>query len=300
MLPSKAGAWEGVEHLQAFMRGTDKPMLGFGRMSYQMTPEAVAAQEAAGFPFVQGLEQTLRAMNGLWFHAARRGRMPPVAPSAPASDLSPATLDAALARYGVTLPKSREVATAADAATAAEAIGFPVVLKIRSPDILHKTEAGGVVLDLRSREAVLAAADALTKAARAYNPVARIDGFLVQEMVSGVEAIVGARNDPLYGPIILVGAGGVLVELARDAALRLLPVTAPDVTAMVGSLKLNKLLAGFRGKAAADRAALEKTVLALAQFYLDHRAKIEDVEINPLMVRPNGAVAVDVRVIWKS
>jgi acyl-CoA synthetase (NDP forming) len=275
-------------------------MLGFGRMSYQMTPEAVEAQEAAGFPFVQGLEPTLRAMNGLWFHAARRGRVPPVPPPAPASDLTPATLDTTLARYGVTLPKSREVATAADGAAAAEAIGFPVALKIRSPDILHKTEAGGVVLDLRSRDAVLAAAEALTKAARAYNRSARIEGFLVQEMVSGVEAIVGARNDPLYGPILLVGAGGVLVELARDAALRLLPVTAQDVTAMVGSLKLNKLLAGFRGKAAADRAALEATVLALAKFYLDHRTKVEDVEINPLMVRPNGAVAVDVRVIWKS
>src|SRR5262249_51897904 len=110
----------------------------------------------------------------------------------------------------------------------------------------------------------------------------------------------GARNDPLYGPLLLVGAGGVLVELARDAALRLLPVTAQDVAAMVDGLKLNKLLAGFRGKAAGDRAALEKAVQALAQFYLDHRAKIEDIEINPLMIRPNGAVAVDVRVIWKS
>src|SRR5262245_50991156 len=300
MLPSKAGAWQGVEHLQAMVRATGKPILGFGRMSYQMTPEAVAAQEAAGFPFVQGLEQTLRAMNGLWFHAARRGRMPPMSPPAPGSDLSPATLDTTLARYGIALPKSREVASAAEAAAAAAANGFPVVLKIRSPDIVHKTEAGGVVLDLRTRAAVLAAADALTKATRAFNPVARIDGFLVQEMVSGVEAIVGARNDALYGPIILVGAGGVLVELARDAALRLLPVSAQDVTAMVGSLRLNKLLAGFRGRPTADRAALEKTVLALARFYLDHRAKIEDIEINPLMVRPNGAVAVDVRVIWKS
>ena len=108
------------------------------------------------------------------------------------------------------------------------------------------------------------------------------------------------RNDALYGPLILVGAGGILVELARDATLRLLPVTPQDVTAMIDGLKLNRLLAGFRGRPAADRAALEKTVLALAKFYLDHRARIDDIEINPLMVRPNGAVAVDVRVIWKS
>jgi len=300
MLPSKAGAWEGVEALQAMVRGTDKPIVGFGRMSYQMTPEAVDAQKAAGFPFLQGLEPTLRAMNGLWFHAARRGRQPAAAPPAPASDVMPATLDAALARYGIALPRSREVASAAEAGSAAEAIGFPVVLKIRSPDILHKTEAGGVVLDLRSREAVLTAADALMAAARASHPGARIDGFLVQEMVSGVEAIVGARNDALYGPILLAGAGGVLVELARDVALRLLPVSTQDVTAMIDGLRLNTLIAGFRGRPPADRAALEATVRALAQFYLDHRARIEDIEINPLMVRPSGAVAVDVRVIWRT
>src|SRR5882672_739013 len=300
MLPSKAGAWEGVEALQAMVRGTDKPIVGFGRMSYQMTPEAVDAQKAAGFPFLQGLEPMLRAMNGLWFHAARRGRQPVASPPTPASDLTAAMLDATLARYGIALPKSREVASPAEAATAAEAIGFRVVLKIRSPDILHKTEAGGVVLDLRSREAVLTAADALMAAARASHPGARIDGFLVQEMISGVEAIVGARNDALYGPILLVGAGGILVELARDVALRLLPVTAQDVTVMIDGLRLNKLIAGFRGRLAADRQALEATIQALAQFYLDHRARIEDIEINPLMIRPSGAVAVDVRVIWRT
>jgi len=302
MLPSKAGAWEGVEELQNLLKRTDKPILGFGRMSYQMTPEAVEAQKAAGFPFVQGLEPTLRAMNALWFHAARRGRRPQTPLSAPPSDLSPATLNATLARYGISLPKSRNVATAAEAGAAAEPIGFPVVLKIRSPDILHKTEAGGVVLDLRSSEAVERAAEGLLASARSAQPGARIEGFLVQEMVAGVEAIVGARRDPLYGPLILVGAGGVLVELANDATLRLLPVTASDISAMIDGLKLNKLLTGFRGRPAADRAALESTVLALAQFYLDHRARIEDVEINPLIVRPNGrgAVAVDVRVIWRN
>ncbi len=300
MLPSKAGAWEGVEALQAMVKSTDKPIVGFGRMSYQMTPEAVAAQETAGFPFLQALEPTLRALNGLWFHAARRDRKPGTLPAPPASDLSPATLDATLARYGITLPKSREVTSAAEAAAAAEAIGFPVALKIRSPDILHKTEAGGVKLNLHSGAEVTAAADALIASARAAQPNARIDGFFVQEMVSGIEAIVGAREDALYGPILLVGAGGVLVELAKDAALRLLPVEKPDVSAMIDGLKLNRLLSGFRGQATADRAALETTVMGLAQFFLDHRARIDDVEINPLMVRPSGAVAVDVRVIWRN
>jgi acyl-CoA synthetase (NDP forming) len=300
-LPSRGGAWDGVAALNRLLTVTDKPILGFGRMSYQMRPESAAAQEAAGFPFLQALEPTLRAMNALWFYAQRQGRLPAVPPPAPASDLSPATLDAALTRYGIALPRSRAVADAQEAAAAAAEIGFPVALKIRSTDILHKTEAGGVKLDLRSRAEVEAAAGALIAAARAARPGARIDGFLVQDMVAGVEAIVGARTDPLYGPLLLVGAGGVLVELVHDAALRLLPVTAPEIAGMVDGLKLKTLLAGHRGRPAADRGALEATALALAQFYLDHRARIAEIEINPLMVRPanGGAVAVDVRVVWQ-
>jgi acetyltransferase len=299
MLPNKAGAWEGVEALHNLLRATDKPLVGFGRMSYQMTAEAVEAQKAAGFPFLQRLEPTLRALNALWFHVERRGRVPPTPPPAPPRSLSPADLDATLARYGIALPTSRTAATPREAGAAAESIAFPVALKIVSPDILHKTEAGGVALDLRSRKAVEAAAEELAGSARRTHPAARIDGFLVQEMVSGVEAILGARSDPLYGPLLLVGAGGALVELANDAALRLLPVTAADVAAMIDGLRLKQLLAGFRGRAPADRAALEAAALALAKFYLDHRAAIAEIEINPLTVRQNGAVAVDVRVIWR-
>jgi acetate---CoA ligase (ADP-forming) len=299
MLPSKPGAWDGVEALRGLLTVTDKPVIGFGRMAYQMRPESVAAQEAAGFPFLQALEPTLRAMNALWFYAQRQGRLPAAPEPAPASDLSPASLEATLARYGISLPRSRAVATAAEAEAAAAVIGFPVALKIRSPDILHKTEAGGVMLDLRSGAEVRDAAGALIAAARAAHAGAQIEGLLVQQMVSGVEAIVGARSDPLYGPLLLIGAGGVLVELARDVALRLLPVAAPEIGAMIDGLKLTRLLAGYRGRAPADRAALEQTALGLAQFYLDHRARIAEVEINPLMIGSTGAVAVDVRVLWR-
>jgi acetyltransferase len=135
MLPSKAGAWEGVEALQNMLKGTDKPIVGFGRMSYQMTPEAVEAQKAAGFPFVQGLEPTLRAMNALWFHAERRGRLPAKLPPAPSSGLTPATLDESLERYGISLPNGATVGSASEAAVAAEMIGAPVALKIVSRDI---------------------------------------------------------------------------------------------------------------------------------------------------------------------
>jgi acetyltransferase len=300
-LPRKKAAWPDVTPLRRLLAVTDKPVLAFGRMIYQVTSESIEIQKAVGFPFLQGLEPTLRALNSLAFYAARQGRRPVALPPPRPSTLSPETLETTLAGYGITLPQSRSVATPAEAGAAAEAIGFPVVLKIRSPDILHKTEAGGVVLDLASGEMVQAAAETLLASARAAYPEARIEGFLVQEMVGGIEAILGARSDELYGPVLLVGSGGILVELFKDAALRLLPVTETDVSAMVDGLKLNRLLAGYRGRPAADRLALEATALSLARFFLDHRERIADIEINPLMIRASGcgAVAVDVRVLWR-
>ena len=300
-MPRKGEPWGDPAALRQILDKTDKPIVAFGRVIQQLSEEQLADHRAAGFPFLQGIEPTIRALRGLWFHAARRGRLPSTPPPAPPSDLSPATLEATLARYGITLPRSQVVATAAEAASAAERIGFPVALKIRSRDILHKTEVGGVALDLHDRDAVEAAAEALTASARAAQASARIDGFLVQEMVAGIEAIVGAHNDPLYGPLLLVGSGGVLVELVEDAALGLLPVAAEEVGAMIDGLKLARRLAGFRGGPAADRAALEAAALALGRFFLDHRARIKEIEINPLIVgaRKAGAIAVDVRVMWQ-
>jgi acetyltransferase len=299
-LPGKGGVWDDVGQLRRLLSATDKPVLAFGRMIHQMTQEGLDVQEQAGFPFLQGLEPTLRAINALWFFAQRSGRAPVVPQPAPPSDLTPATLDATLARYGIAQPQSRAVTTAQQAADAAAAIGFPVALKIRSAAIVHKTEAGGVMLGLADKQDVLAAAGALLAAAKKSHPDAGIDGFLVQEMVSGVETIVGAQSDPLYGPLLLVGSGGIMVELVRDAALRLLPASAADVGAMIDGLKVNRLLAGYRGRPPADRKALEAAALALGRFYLDHRARIEEIEINPLIIRPHGAIAVDVRVAWRS
>jgi len=298
-MPGRGPMWEGTDELRRLRDSTDKPVLAFARLIHQMTPHVLEAQEEAGFPFLQGLEPTLRAINALWFFAQRTGRTPAVLEPAPPSDLTPANLDAVLARYGIALPRSRLVAGAQEAAAAARSIGFPVALKIRSADILHKTEAGGVILNLASSQQVLDAAESLVKAAHAAHPNAKLEGFLVQEMVSGIETIVGAHSDPLYGPLLLVGAGGILVELVRDVAQRLLPLDANDITSMIDGLKLGRLLSGYRGRPPTDRKALEAAVLALGRFYLDHRARIAEIEINPLMVRDAGAVAVDVRVVWR-
>jgi acetate---CoA ligase (ADP-forming) len=299
-MPRKTDAWGNVAPLRALLGRTEKPVVAFGRVISQVDELQVSSQQAAGFPFLQGILPTIRALNALWFHAARRGRAPEVPPPPAQSGLSPATLDATLAQYGIVMPKSEAVANPAEAVAAAERIGFPVALKICADEILHKTEAGGVALDLRTSEEVQTAAKSLLAKTQEAHPQARLRGFLVQEMVTGVEAIVGARHDPFYGPLLLIGTGGILVELARDVGLRLLPVTEDDVAGMLAELKLSKLLAGFRGQPAGDAGALAHAALALGRLFLDHRGAIKDIEINPLIVRRSGsgAVAVDVRVVW--
>ncbi len=302
-LPGKRNkTWEDTAALRTMLEATDKPVLGFARMTYQVTPEGQDLQREVGFPFLQGLQPTLRAMNALWFHAQIQGKSPRRPEPAPVSDLTPDTLRATLASYGIFGPRQEFATTPAAAAEAAATMGFPVVLKIRSPDILHKTEAGGVALDLREGAAVHKAAEAMLASAQAYCPGARIEGFEIHEMVSGgVEAIVGAREDALYGPMLLLGSGGVLVELLNDVSLAMLPLEEADIAAMMAPLKLARLLAGYRGRPAADAKALAQGALALGRFFLDHRARISDIEINPLVAREagRGVVALDIRVLWR-
>ena len=172
-----------------------------------------------------------------------------------------------------------------------------MALKIRSGQILHKTEAGGVRLHLSSLEDVRRAAHDMADAARRAVPDAQIDGYAVQEMVSGVEVLVGCRTDPFYGPLLAGGAGGILVELFRDVAFRLLPVTPAIVEAMLGEVKSAALLDGYRGAPPADMAALIAAVCAIGGFFLDNRSWLREIEINPLTVLPvgEGVRAVDIR-----
>src|SRR5437016_6936192 len=137
-MPRKGETWGDVAPLRQLLTRTDKPVVGFGRVIQQLGDDHLAAQEATGFPFLQGIEPTIRALDGLWFHAARRGRAPPTPPPAPASDLSPATLEATLARYGIALPKSRAVANATEAGSADVSIGHPLALIVRARYMLNK------------------------------------------------------------------------------------------------------------------------------------------------------------------
>jgi acetyltransferase len=281
---------------------TDKPVLAWSRTAHNVTEESRAFQAAAGLPFLQGMPQVARAASALTRFAAAQSRGERAAPARGTSGPLPAqALNAALERAGMTLPRSLSAPDAAAAARAAEAIGFPVALKLVSPAALHKTEVGGVALGLRSAAEVARAAGDMMARLQAAQPDAPLEGFLVQEMVSGAELLLGARTDPLYGPILMVGLGGVATEALRDTAIRLLPIDAEDARAMLGSLRARALLGEFRGRPARDVEAVVRAMLGLSDVFLEHAGWLADIEVNPLMVLEagKGVRAVDLRCIRK-
>lgn len=283
---------------------TDKPVLAYSRLAQNVTPSGMAFQEKCGIPFVQGLPQVVRATQALVAYAERleHGVRPMPAAKGKADALHGAAFETLLGANGLTLPKSAIGKTPADAAKAAAKIGFPVALKIVSPQASHKTEVGGVTLNLADEAAVIAAAEAMAGRLRAIEPSAAIEGFLAQEMVSGVEVILGVRADPQFGPFMVVGLGGVVVEAIRDVAFRLLPVGEPDARAMLAELRGKALLGPFRGRPARDIDALVRAICGLSAIFLDHRAHVSDLEVNPLIVQETGkgVRAVDVRPVFRS
>lgn len=293
---------EGAAPLAALLdHPSGKPVLAFGRMRYAMDEQGIAYQKALGIPHLQGIPESLEALKALAFYAARAGRRvesPGPRPSF-GGRIEEAALISRLEEHGVTPPRSRLCRDGEAAALAAEEIGFPVVLKIIAPAFSHKTEIGGVLLSLKDSDAVREGAATLEHRLRSLEPEAAIEGFLVQEMVSGVEMLVGCREDPLHGPLIVLGSGGVLVELMRDVVVRLLPITPDDVRDMLAALRGRKLLEGFRGAPPCDVEALIRAVVGLGEVFLAHRDRLDDLEINPLIVRPEGQGirAVDIRPI---
>lgn len=205
-----------------------------------------------------------------------------------------------LACYGIAVPHEIVARDPEQAGLAAGRIGGPVAIKIVSPDILHKTEAGGVRLGLSTPEYVSkAAADILASAAR-YAPQARIDGISVQQMApAGVEIVLGVKNDRQFGPLIAVGLGGIMVELLDDTAVRLVPVDERIARAMLASLRGRALLTGFRGKAGVDIDGLVDTICRLSELAHDLRDMIDQIDINPVVVSGNGVMAADALIIGR-
>jgi acyl-CoA synthetase (NDP forming) len=201
---------------------------------------------------------------------------------------------AILAQYGIQSAPERQAKNADEAVKAAAELGYPVVLKADG-DIEHKTEAGAVKLDLRDEAALRAACAAMTAA-----PGFTFEGFLVQAMVKGgVELVVGVKRDPQCGPVVLVGLGGVLVEVLRDTALALAPVGKTEARRMLERLKGFKLLQGYRGAPAADLDAVCEAIARISEFAADHADAIEEIDVNPLLARADGALALDALIVLR-
>jgi acetate---CoA ligase (ADP-forming) len=199
-----------------------------------------------------------------------------------------------LAAYGVPVVGEQLVSDAVDALAAANALGYPVALKVESPDILHKTDAGVIRLDLRNEADVRAGFAAIMARAQAIRPRARLNGVLVQPMVPpGLEIMVGARVDPQLGPLVVVGLGGVLVELLKDTAVELAPITPTEARAMLERLRGAALLKGFRGSQPVAIDALAEVICRLSELAADQRERLAELDVNPLICAGRRIVAVD-------
>jgi acyl-CoA synthetase (NDP forming) len=205
-----------------------------------------------------------------------------------------------LAAYGVPVVGEKLVQSANEAAAAATSLGFPVALKVESPDLPHKTEAGVIRLGLKTEADVKAAFDAVMANADKVNPKPKLNGVLVQPMIgAGTEVIVGARIDPQFGPLVVAGLGGILVELLKDAQVELAPVNNSEARAMLGRLKGQAALTGFRGSEPVDLDKLADIIARLSEFAADQQQRIAELDVNPLICSGGRVVAVDALIVRK-
>jgi acyl-CoA synthetase (NDP forming) len=267
---------------------------------------ALAKLRAAGIAVLRGAEPAVDAVAALVRYAEARRNWLSDAPARAALQLPkpalPATTGAVSSMEGQALLQCSDVpiaaarlATSADAAvTAAKALGYPVVLKIESPDILHKTEAKGVALNLSDEAAVRGAFSVLIANAKSYKADARIAGVLVQTMVKGyVELVVGLKRDPTFGPVVMVGLGGVLIEVFKDAVFRAAPVTEAEALRMLDELKSKVILDGVRGKPPVNKKALARMICAVSRFGAAAGPRLAELDLNPVLAGPQGVTAVD-------
>lgn len=206
-----------------------------------------------------------------------------------------------LEAYGIQTTQRSIATTKEEAAEIARNIGFPVVLKIDSADILHKTEVNGIRLNVQTAEEASQAFEEILANAKKHRPEADIKGISVQEMLpEGVEVIVGVTMDETFGPVIMFGLGGVFVEIFKDVSFRLTPVTKSEVYRMLEELKGFELFEGARNQAGLDKEAVVDVLLKVSQLIEDHKETIQEIDINPLIVYPKGVVAADALVVKKS
>ena len=298
------------------VRGIDKPIVLNWPTSPDDNPDVIEFLEANGVPVVMAPGRSVHALAALNEYArrkrafdAKRGHSSARSAERQLLDLPQGTgtlgehrSKAILEAYGV--PVVKEVLLSMGDVDRLEQgpLPFPVAVKIESPDIPHKTEAGVVRLNIGDLDSLKAAAREILGAARRYKPDATIDGLLVQQMASGLEVIVGAVNDRFFGPVVAFGLGGIFTELLKDVTYRFAPFDVEIAREMIGEIKGAALLEGYRGSAALDIDALADALSRVSLLIADHADRIAEIDVNPLFVRPvgEGVVAADALVVLKS
>jgi acetate---CoA ligase (ADP-forming) len=292
---------------EALRGGANRLVVAFSSFAGgDLDPEVIHTLAGAGVPFLESTETAMLALRNAREH--RRFLEQPIAasaePATPRAVARPlgrgvlANAEAArmLTDFGIPLAETIPVKDAEQAVRAADSLGYPVVIKIDSPDIAHKTDVGGVRVGCRDAAAVRAAVADVLRAVRRQSPAARLDGVLVQRMVAGgMEMILGVKTDPLFGPAVVCGFGGIFVEQLHDVSVRVPPVGRAEALAMIDELRGAALLRGTRGRAVADVDALADAIVRLAALAEVHRPSLRALDINPLLVLDagQGVVAVD-------
>jgi acyl-CoA synthetase (NDP forming) len=288
--------------------GTDKLICMVRWMPADVAREPFDALPAQGVPVFTSIRECVGALVARdWYERTRAGILagshpPKTTPAAPAPELAASGLlleteaRALLSRYGLPSVAEAVVTTEHEAAAEADRIGYPAVLKILSRDIAHKTEAGGVEVGMTDEAQLRAAWRRMEASVRRTHPDATVDGALVQAMApSGIDTIVGARNDPTFGPVVLLGLGGVLAEAFRRVAVRPVPLSRYDAECMIDETGLGAMLASARSGRPGDRAALADALLGVGRLMAEHGGRIAELDVNPLRVllRGDGVLALD-------
>ncbi len=285
---------------------TDKGIFMFSNVSGSFDPSVENYLRENGVPYLQGTQEAMFALQQLEEFTKFVNKPPRVEAVNPVSDAVRAEWKARfasldrpltetesrelLAAYGIRGPIEKTAATADEAVKICNEIGYPVVMKILSPDIKHKTECGGVKVGLKNDAEAVAAFNEIMKNAAAYDPKARLDGVIIQEMIpnTAVEVLLGVIQDHSFGPVIVFGAGGILVELMKDSVLGLAPLNKDDALEMIKSTRIYKMLKGFRGNPETDIDALADALVNLSFLASDFADEMSALDINPLMVLPKG------------
>ena len=303
-----------AQEIAALKQQSDKPLVVYSLYA-PLKPEPLEVLRGSGVPVYDSIEHAVEVLAAL----SERGEfaqrdasavhVEPVPPNAGMQRMIAAARQAGrdllepeaknlLAAYGIDVPAQCWIASAADLDTLdPEWLDRPVAMKVVSKDILHKSDAGGVKLNLQGRDALRAAYADITASCRAYQADADIAGVLLTPMVpKGVEVIIGVSRDPIFGPVMMFGLGGIFVEILEDIAFRSIPLSRQDAKSMVNQIKAHKILEGARGAAGVDKAALVALILKVASLVEAH-PEIAEIDLNPLMAYPDGYAVVDARMI---